>query len=112
MKSFLITIITMAFLISCSESFQKLDAKKFNEKISERTDIRSPEQLMRIYYKYPQGERTPNLSIETKDLGNNLYEITLIDEPIQDDSEAGEKIVMTAKSIADHWTVIEIKENW
>ena len=99
-------------MTSCSESFNKLDAKAFNEKIANRTDIKTPEELIKIYYVYPASEGNPKLTINTKDLGDNRIEITSIHEGLEDDSQSGEKIVMTAKKNDQNWTVIEIKENW
>ncbi|CAN5327384.1 hypothetical protein BH09BAC5_BH09BAC5_19770 [soil metagenome] len=105
-------ILILTFLASCSESFNILDIKTFNDKIASRTDIKTPEELINIYYDYPAGEGNPKLTIQTRDLGDNRVEITLIHEGLEDDSQSGEKIVMTAKQIGQTWTVIEIKENW
>ncbi len=105
-------IITLTFLASCSEPYIKLDPNTFNEKISSRADIQTPEKLMEIYYDNPTSEGNSKRTIQTKVLGDNSVEITLIHEGLQDDSESGEKIVMTAKQIGQTWSVIEIKKNW
>jgi hypothetical protein len=105
-------IITLSLLTSCSESFNSPDTKAFNDKISSRTDIKTPEELIRIYYDYPANESTPKLTISTKDVSDNNVEITLIHEGLEDDSQSGVKIVMTAKQTKETWTVLQIRENW
>ena len=105
-------IITLTLLTSCSESFNKLDTKAFNEKIARRTDIKTPDELIRIYYAYSASEVNPKLTINSKGLSDKSVVITLIHEGFEDDAQSGEKIVMTAKLTGLTWTVLEIKENW
>lgn len=105
-------IITLTLLTSCSESFNTLDTKVFNDKIASQTYIKTPEELIRIYYDYPASEGTPELTISTKDLSDNTFEITLVHEWLEDDSQSGKKIIMTAKHTGETWTILEIKENW
>jgi hypothetical protein len=105
-------VVILAFLISCSASFRKLDCHKFNEKIRSRTDIATPEELIKLYYNYPESEGTPKLSVQTVDLGKGNFEITLIHEGLEDDSQSAEKIVMTAHLKGQVWTVNEIEESW
>ena len=99
-------------MTSCSESFKTIDTKAFNEKIASRTDIKTPEELIKIYYDYPANEGNPKLTVNSKELSDKSVEITLIHEGLEDDSQSGEKIVMTAKLTGQTWTVIEIKKNW
>jgi len=102
----------LTFLASCSEAFKTIDAKKFNEKIATRTDIKTPQELIKLYYDYSESAGNPKLTIEAKDLGNNSFEIILIQEGFEDDSQSSQKIVMTAKQTGLTWIVKEIKENW
>lgn len=112
MRQLFVLTLIVSFLTSCSESYKTRDPKIFNQKISNRTDIKSPEELIKIYYNYTPSEGIPKLTIYAKDLGDNSFEVTLIHEGFADDSLAGMKIVMTAKQVGQTWTVIEIKENW
>jgi hypothetical protein len=105
-------LIILTFLTSCSESFKTIDSKKFNEKIVNRTDIKTPEELIVLFYDYPKSEDTPKMTITSKQIGDNKYEITLIHEQILDDSQYGEKLIMKATQNEQKWTVTEIKENW
>lgn len=102
----------MIFLTSCSESFKTLDNKLFNEIIAKRTDIKTPEELIKIYYNYPTSEGNSKFAIYTENLSNNSVKITLIHEGIEDDSISGEKIIMTARLTGQKWIVLEIKKNW
>ncbi|MNU83301.1 hypothetical protein D3C71_729970 [compost metagenome] len=106
--AFLIPVI----LCSCSESFKVLKTKSFNEKIASLTDIKTPEDLIKLYYDYPESEGIPKLILQTTNLGKNKYEITLIHEHLEDDSQFAVKIVMIAKKTKQTWRVEEIKKNW
>jgi hypothetical protein len=110
MKYLFWLFITLPFLSACSESFKTLDEKTFNAKIAERSDINSPEELIKLYYNYPEVEQ--KISIQVKDLPDNRFETTLIHEGIEDDSQFGEKIIMLAERKGKTWNVIEIKQNW
>jgi hypothetical protein len=105
-------ILILTFLTSCSESFNIVDPITFNDKIATRTDIKSPEELIKTYYNYPVNEENPKFTINTKYLDDKSVEITLIHEGLEDDSQSGEKIVMTAKQTGQTWIVLEIKKNW
>jgi hypothetical protein len=112
MKQIVGLIIIITFLPSCSESFKTIDPKTFNEKIAERTDIKTPEQLITLYYNYPENEGHPTLTIKVNKTENGYFEITLVSEGLEDDSLSGEKIVMKAKLNGQKWVVTEIKKNW
>ena len=98
-------------LTSCSENFDIKDPSEFNKKIEERTDIKTPEQLIKTYYNYPTNEGTPKLEIDSNDLGNGVIEVTLIHDGQEDDSQRATKIVMTAELVGNKWIVHEIKTN-
>lgn len=89
-----------------------MDTKLFNKKIAVRSDIKTPEELIRLYHDYPQVEGTREISVQTKNVGDNKYRITLIHDGLGDDSQRAVKIIMTAKQTGQSWTVIEIRENW
>ena len=111
MKRIFGLIISIIILTSCSESFDIKDSTEFNKKIETRTDIATAEQLIEIYYNYPLNEGTPKLEIESKELDNELIEVTLIHDGQEDDSQRATKIVMTAELKDQKWTVHEIKTN-
>jgi hypothetical protein len=111
MKQLIISILILVFAGSCSESFVQLDPQKFNEKIAGRTDIKTPKDLILEYYDNPDSEGSET-TVETVELSDNKYEITLIREGLGDDSQFAEKIVMKAKQKEQQWNVIEIKWNW
>lgn len=111
MKQLFALIIIMTFLSSCSESFQELDPKTFNEEITGRTDIKTPEDLVRVYYDYPEGEGSqPTITVEN--LQDNTFEITCILEGLEDDSQSGEKTILRAKLNGQTWSLLQIKRNW
>jgi hypothetical protein len=112
MKHSLHLFLLLFLFSSCSERFKTLDPKEFNQQIAGRTDINSPEELIKLYFNYPANEGTPQLSVETENLGGNNYRITLIHSHMEDDSEAAEKFVMTAHLSGRTWKVDEIKMNW
>jgi hypothetical protein len=111
MKQLFVFLILLVFLNSCSESFNQIDPGKFNAEIAGRTDIKTPEELIREYYGFPESEGSKT-TVESENLRNDTYEITLIREGLGDDSQFAEKIVMTAKLQDQIWNVIEIKMNW
>lgn len=112
MIKYFLGFLTLVFLQSCSESFITRDTYAFNKKIAERTDIKTPEQLIQCYYPVSESEGKQTLSIQTDELGDNQYQVTFIQEGLQDDSPFGQKIVMTARKKGKTWIVSEIKENW
>jgi len=115
MKKTVLIILSVLVLLTSScgqESFNILDTKEFNDKIADRTDIDSPEELIEIFYDHSEVDDNSTITINTIDLGENIYEITLIHEGLPDDSVAGRKIVMTAELTGTTWIVTEIKENW
>ena len=113
MKTTLFLILALAFaLTSCTEEFKTYDPSKFNAQLQERVDIETPEELITVYYNYPESEGVPNLEISSKELRTNHYEIMLIHDKLQDDSQRAIKIVMQANKNGEHWVVDEIKKNW
>lgn len=111
-KRTLITIASIICLTSCTEKFKTIDPTDFNGTIRNRADIKSAEQLIRVFYNYPESEGTPQLEIEKHELKDNKIEVTLIHDQQQDDSQKATKIILTAEQNGDTWTVLEIKENW
>ena len=43
-------ILALVVFSSCSETFRTLDVTIFNKRISERTDIETSEELIKVYY--------------------------------------------------------------
>ncbi|MFM2386944.1 MAG: hypothetical protein RL660_1701 [Bacteroidota bacterium] len=111
-RKLFIVLISLTFFASCSESFKRIDPTSFNEKIKNATNIKTPEELVKIFYNYPATEKVPKLTTYAKKLGDSTYEITLVHEGLEDDSQSGEKIVMKAKQDGQTWVVIEIRKNW
>lgn len=112
MKQLFGIIFTLVFLNACSESFKTVDAKAFNNKIANRTDITTPEELVKLYYADPERSVPAKISIHTSKLKEDSYVITLIDEGLEDDSQSAEKIIMLARQTGETWVVIQIKKNW
>ena len=82
------------------------------KKLQERNDIETPEELITLYYNYPESEGVPNLEIEIKSTGENQYDITLIHDGLEDDSQRAIKVVMQASYSTEKWVVQSIKKNW
>lgn len=113
LKKALISITFLTFFNSCTESYKMLDTEKVNKQIQHRTDIETPEELIRLYYNYSdEGEGKQKLTLKTKNIGEHKFEIILIHEGLLDDSQADQKIIMTANLNGQTWIVNEIKENW
>ena len=104
----------LCFLVlsSCAEKFKQIDVEKFNTEISQNTSIKSAEELITLYYNWPISEGKPNLEISKLKFENNLFEITMIHDHLEDDSQKAEKIVMVARKLGNKWKVEEIKRNW
>ncbi len=99
-------------LVSCVESFNYIEADEFNRKITERTDIKTAEELIILFYNYPKSEGTPKLNCISKELKNNKIQVTLIHNGLEDDSQSAVKIVMIVEKTENKWFVHEIKNNW
>jgi hypothetical protein len=112
MKRILFFMFLAAGSISCMEEFEHTDPTRFNESIAASTDISSAGQLIMLYYDYPEGEGTPDLTITQKELTDNRIEVTLIHDNLPDDSQQAIKIVMTVAQTGEIWTVHEIRKNW
>lgn len=108
-----IALIPLIFLLkTCSpEKFDKIDPAEFNRQIVNRTDIHSAEQLVIIYYNFPENEGTPEFAISDTTLENNIIEVTLIHDRQKDDSQRATKVILTAKQDNGRWEVLEIKTN-
>lgn len=97
--------------VSCSEPFNYINPSNFNKKIAELTDIKTPEELIILYYT-GTGKIDNNLSLNiTTVKEEKVYTITLINNNIKDDSVCGEKLVIKAVKKGENWHVLEIKEN-
>ena len=112
MKKLFLIILPLLLCASCAEPFKEINPSEFNAKIALRTDIKSPEDLVLLYFDYPENEAKPELQITTKSLQNDSFEVTLIHTKLEDDSMEGEKIILTAKLSKQQWIVTEIKRNW
>ena len=97
---------------ACSEQFKTEDPTEFNNKIANRTDIISAEELIKIYYNYPAEEGDPKLEISSKEISDGRIEVQLIDDFQQDDSVKATKIIMTVGLEKGIWHVYFIKTNF
>ena len=111
MKYFFILFFTF-LLISCVESFDNMDTEMINKDIAGNINIKTPEELITLYYNFPSSESKPNLKIEKREIEKNIFEITLIHDNQQDDSQKAEKIIMIAEKLGAKWHVKKIKRNW
>jgi len=105
----LVFLFSLLLLTSCSVS---IDSTEFNAQIASRTDINSPEDLMRLYYGSYELEGNSKLTISTKTSGENQFEITLIHNGVADDSVSDMRIIMKATKTNQTWTVLFIKKSW
>ena len=119
MKKHLTKIITFSVMLgmmACKqevESFEILDFTTFNNQISEKRDIASPEALILRYYNWPEAEGEADIKVESKAVGDNIYAITMIHDHLKDDSVFGIKLQMRAKKNNDgSWQVKTLKKNW
>ena len=99
-------------LASCSENFDYINPETFNASIKDKTDIQSAEQLISLYYNYPEKEGAPHITINIKKITGNTLEITMIHDNQEDDSQRAIKIIMIAQHLNRKWKVLEIKKNW
>lgn len=110
-------IVALSFVVfGCKqdvESFEVLDFTTFNNQISGKKDISTPEALILRYYNWSESEGEANIQVEAKEVGSDLYAITLIHDNLKDDSLFGIKIQMRAKKNTDgSWKVKTLKKNW
>lgn len=109
---FLVIFLFIFFLIGCSEEYVSIDPKDLNKKIESNKDIKSPEDLIKLYYSYPVNEPQPSISVTAEQLSNGSFIITLVADKLPDDSQSSEKIIMWASRNGEFWKVNEIRKNW
>ena len=112
MKGILIVGLVTVFMTSCSESFDNIDSTEFNESIATRTDIKTAEELIMLYYGSPESEGVPDISIQTMELEFGKIQVTMVHDKLMDDSMRAVKIIMTVEQKDQSWIVLEIKKNW
>jgi hypothetical protein len=112
MRKIIILFISI-WMVSCGEPFEELNAEEINKEIAERDNIKTIEELIIIFYNYqPDSGSKPKFQITKKELGDSLFEATLICEDLVEDSQKGEKIIMTARKTGNKWFVKKILYNW
>ena len=111
-KTHFLFILSFFLFSACAENFKDINPAKFNTKIENRMDIKTPEALITVFYDYPANEGKPDISITAQKQDTSRYLITLINDNLEDDSVAGEKIVMEASLQNQIWKVTSIKKNW
>lgn len=93
------------------EEYKNISPDKFNGEIGQRTDIETPEELIRVYYRIDEIEDTFGITIEVEEPEKGRFEITLIQEGLEDDELAALKFVLFADHNGQTWTVTEIRKN-
>ena len=111
MKRLFQILFSLFILISCSENFDSIDPAEFNKKIENRTNIKTSQELILLFYNYPKNEGTPKLEFHLKKTDKGLVEIMLIHDEQEDDSQRATKIIMIAELKNKKWLVKEIKTN-
>ncbi len=111
MKKLVVLILIISSLSACVNQYETIDTNKFNQKIEMKTDIQSAKELIEFYYNYPSREGKADISIQTKELGQNKWKAILIHDNLKDDSQKALKIVMKAKMLNGKWIVEEIKKS-
>lgn len=113
MRKILLFVTVIVLLTACTgKSFIQADPADFNALIAERTDITDPKNLALIYYNYSDAEGVPQITVESKKIKNNKFEVVLIHDRLADDSVRAMKIVMIASRSGERWTVLEIRKQW
>lgn len=111
MRNFL-SIILITLNLACSESWKTIPATEFNKTIAGRIDIKTAEDVAKLFYAYPENEGNPSVQISKKALGKRTFEVQLIHDNQEDDSQRAEKIILVIEKIGLSWKVLEIKTNW
>ena len=83
---------------------------EFNQRVKKAGNITTPVELIKYYYGEIDADQDIDISVDQ--LENNQYEITLVQDNIKDDSIAGMKVIMVAKSNNNEWTVLDIQRTW
>lgn len=112
MKQYPLLFSILMLITSCAESFDTIDPQPFNKIIANRTDIKTPEELIKSFYYIAPEEGHSEPTITSEKTKENTYHITMIEENMADDSQAGIKIVMDAELNGEIWIVSSLKMNW
>ena len=110
MKHYL--IILLFIVAGCSSKYEIVSHDSFNKKIKDNLRIQTAEALIKEYYNFPDDEEIRNMTIQTKELGDHRYQITLIHDRLEDDSQRAIKIVMIAEKVGRSWQVQKIKKSY
>lgn len=102
-------------MLSCKEEYKNIDPRAFNNKIKDKANIRSAEELICAYdttLRNVLHSNAEKLNIVTRTTATGLLEITAIISIFDDDELAGQKIIMTTDHKKNQWRVLEIRYNW
>lgn len=112
MRKLIYLVVFSMFLIgSCRSEYTSLSTDEFNEKIAGKSQINSPEDLIKEYYLNDKSKIPENLKIDVEELKKGVYIINLLDEDIEHKDVKAVKLIMLAHKIEDTWTVYEIQKS-
>lgn len=105
-------LVILALFNGCNEDSIRENEEPINRIIQSRKDIKTPTDVMNIYYKFMWPESDTNYVIAEQKLPKERFEVTLIRENTGDDSMQSEKIMMILKHDEEKWKVITIERSW
>jgi len=112
MKLFWIAVLTTVFFVSCAEEFMYTNPELFNTTFKDDARLTSPEKVIEAWYRFDKNGARLNLTIAKNQLADDLFEVTLINDGMEDDSVEAEKLVMTVRKTTTGWLVEEVKSNY
>ena len=113
MKRFFFLFLLLLVLCSCEEeAFVEMDPARFNISLKARTDVKTPKQVMEMFYDYSPKGTPKGIKITTKSLGSEQYKITLIHDPIEAGGQVAWKLVMLADESEGYWRATKIMKSW
>lgn len=112
MKKICISIFLVLLLASCSKSFYALEVAPFNLILTENKAVETVADVLDLYLKSVYGETLPEIQTKIKQVGKNLYRITLIQDKFPDDSVRGSRTILLIEKLGVLWKVKAIKESF
>jgi len=96
------------------EDFINIDPTALNLTLSNTTDVKSAEDIVKLYYNKTADsvEGNEEITIKSTKQDEKISVVTLIHDNIVDDSMRTMKVIMMIIHIENRWKIISLRQNW
>jgi hypothetical protein len=105
-------VIIFSVFNGCGEDTILQDVSAFNKIIEGNTEMKTPEDVMKAYYRYLRNEEQSGYTLTAEKLPRHRFLVTMIRENMRNDSMKEEKFTMMVEKKDKEWKVITVERNW